>query len=200
MFQLLFPPDCAACGRRGSELCPQCRRSLAARHSWSPGVDGLDAMWSALDYQGDAKRLIQAIKRTRRRRCNEWLGARMAELVEDHDVDCVTWVPGSWKGWADRGFEPSKELARRVARELSLPARPVLARRLGPHQTGRSREMRLAGPSIWAKGAVPQRILVVDDVSTTGASLTAAARALREAGARTVYAVVAARTPSRLPA
>ena len=88
-------------------------------------------------------------------------------------------------------------MARAVAARLGLPVRRTLRRRGDAHQTGRTRAERLQGPRFEAVGAVPPAVLVVDDVCTTGATLSAAASVVRAAGAVRVHGLVLARTPPR---
>ena len=86
-------------------------------------------------------------------------------------------------------------LARAVARHLGRPCTALLERGAGPAQTGRPLAERRAGPLLLARTAVTGHVLVVDDVITSGATCSAAARVLREAGATTISAIAAARTP-----
>jgi predicted amidophosphoribosyltransferase len=74
----------------------------------------------------------------------------------------------------------------------------LLRRRPGPPQTGRSLIERRRGPSFDVRCPSPERVLVVDDIVTSGATVTAAALALRAGGALEVRAVVAARTPPKV--
>jgi predicted amidophosphoribosyltransferase len=93
-----------------------------------------------------------------------------------------------------RGFDPAEEIARRLAAQTGLPHRPCLARADGPRQVGRPRGVRLASaPTVRVASAAPDRAVLVDDVQTTGATLSACAAALRRAGARRVVAVTFAR-------
>jgi predicted amidophosphoribosyltransferase len=124
----------------------------------------------------------------------------MAGLVvvagADSDVDFATWTPTTTSRRHARGFDHAEVLARAVARELGLRARSTLRRRPGPPQTGRPAAARRVGPQFDAlHDALPARALLVDDVATTGATIAAAAAALRRAGVPSVVAVTAARTP-----
>jgi predicted amidophosphoribosyltransferase len=93
-----------------------------------------------------------------------------------------------------RGFDPAGELAAALAERLSSPLEPCLARRGGRRQVGRRRAERLGQPPrIHASAAAPRSVLLVDDVLTTGATMTACAQALRAAGAARVVAVTFAR-------
>ena len=86
-------------------------------------------------------------------------------------------------------------LARRVGRQVRSPVRRTLRRRPGPTQTGLDRRHRLEAVHFEPIGPAPDVVVVCDDVLTTGATMTAAAIALRRAGAREVHGLVLAHTP-----
>jgi predicted amidophosphoribosyltransferase len=111
------------------------------------------------------------------------------------DAPAVTWAPTTLERRRARGFDPAEVLARAVARGLGVPCARLLDRRPGPPQTGLAAAARLLGPRFVARRAAPSRVLLVDDVATTGATLAAAAAALRGAGAQNVLAITGARTP-----
>ncbi len=108
----------------------------------------------------------------------------------------VTWAPTTPRHRRARGFDHAELLARAVGRQARLPTRALLTRLPGPPQTGARRAERRAGPRFRARPDVAGLgVLLVDDVVTTGATLTAAAGALRRGGARGIVGVAAARTP-----
>jgi ComF family protein len=111
-------------------------------------------------------------------------------------------VPLHWTRRLERGFNQADLLARGIARALDRPVEGSLLRRVrrGPRQLGLSRRERrrvLRGVFAAAPAARGRRILLIDDVVTTGATLEAGALALRRAGARSVVAFAICRTPTR---
>ena len=119
--------------------------------------------------------------------------------------DCVVPVPLSHSRLAERGFNQAWELARRVARALRVPSLPnALLRAIDtPHQAGLERRARLSNLHGAFTAAAPHRhklagrhVALVDDVMTTGATVAAAAAALRRAGVARVQVWVLARTPA----
>ena len=193
---MFLPATCPGCGAMGAAPCPACAAALVAVRPSAP-PSGIDGWQAAFSYEGAGRELMARLKYRNNRSALQWLAAAMAALVDPSALDVVTWAPTSTqRRWA-RGFDQAELLARAVARRLGCPCRRCLRREDGPPQTGRSREVRLLGPRLRAVGPVAPRVLVIDDVATTGATLASAARALRDAGAIEVWALTAARTPSR---
>lgn len=187
---------CAACGTAGPSPCPSCIAAMT-RCPPLPVPDGLDGCRALLRYEGPAREVVARLKYRNERASVPWIAAGMAALVEPSRFDVVTWAPTTVDRRRSRGFDHAEILARRVGRRAGLPSRSLLTRGAGPAQTGRSQEDRLRGPSFEPVRRIDgRRVLVVDDVVTTGATLSAAAEALRGAGARSVTGLAAAH-PSR---
>jgi predicted amidophosphoribosyltransferase len=162
------------------------------------GVDRCDVL---LAYEGAGRELVARLKYHNARSALRWLAWQMASLVDPNEIDVVTWVPTTADRRRRRGFDQAELLARAAARQLGRPCRGLLARGSGPPQTGRSSLDRRLGPAIVARPHrhLPARVLLVDDVITTGTTVAVAARALRSSGATTVAVVAAARTPLKRP-
>jgi predicted amidophosphoribosyltransferase len=122
-----------------------------------------------------------------------------AERLEPPAADVITYIPPDPARLLVRGYHPAERLARELASRWGLPEVALLARagsRPSARQVGLARADRLrnARGAFLAVAAPPGRVLVVDDVYTTGATVSAAATALRRAGAREVDVVTFART------
>jgi ComF family protein len=157
---------------------------------------------AAVVYDSDVRELIADLKYRSRRRAARALASRLvADIRADPEApqfDVVTWAPTTSRRVGARGYDQSELLARHVARRLGLPCRRLLERSRGPAQTGRGRRERLVGPVFRSRPmSRPMSVLVIDDVITTGATIAAAAHALRLAGARDVEARAVASTPER---
>lgn len=192
---MFFATLCAGCNQPGTALCNRCRFSLASASS-QVSETGVIA---ALPFEGVARQVVHGLKYRNRRQVARQLARLMVRRVNIGQVDLVTWAPTSGARARSRGYDQAELLARAVAAELGVPCRRMLYRSHGATQTGHSRAQRLHGPTFRARaGRVRLRVLLVDDVVTTGATLTAARDALLLAGVGTVQCLAAAATPSGL--
>lgn len=166
-----------------------------------------EAHVSAYLYEGPVRALVLLYKERGRYPLAALLGTAVARAVRrrwpGETFDCVAWVPSPFTRRMVRGFEPAGLVAQEAARRLGLPALRLLRCRKRPQpQKGlsaaaRRRNVRGAFSARWGdlKGL---RILLVDDVRTTGATLSEAARVLRRQGARVKAATFASAPPRPL--
>jgi predicted amidophosphoribosyltransferase len=192
---VFLPTSCPVCGAQGPAPCTQCAAQLR-RAPALPAPVGVDGCAALLAYEGAGRELVARLKYRNARASVPFLARGMAALVVPGEVDVVTWAPTTPARLRTRGFDQARLLARALAGQLGLPCRPLLRRTPGPAQTGRDAVARHAGPEFAARRLLQgERVLLVDDVVTTGATVSAAARALRRAGSGGVRVVAAARTP-----
>jgi ComF family protein len=206
----MSPPVCDRCGdplpawraiSREHACCPRCRRTARA----------IDRGRAIGEYDGTLRRIIHALKYDGRRSLAPGLAALMRRAGTDllAGADWVVPVPLHWRRQHTRGFNQARDLARR----LELPVLDALERiRHTPPQIDLPAPRRHANVRDafavrrrrlrWGRTSVPSRlrgacVVLVDDVSTTGATLDACARVLKRAGAREVRALTAARVVAR---
>lgn len=201
LLQLLFPDCCAGCGRTGALWCERCRGSLQG-YPAEPAPAGLDGATVGWIYQGSLRHAVHRLKYGRERRVAQPLGELLASCLatQPQPADALLAVPLHAGRLAERGFNQSEELARWLGRRCGLPllSHGLERGRDTGHQAGLNRSERqsnIAGAFVWrATRPPPARVLLVDDVLTTGATLVACATALRAAGAHEVRAVALARS------
>jgi predicted amidophosphoribosyltransferase len=195
----LVPALCAACGRScrpQAVVCTRCGRRLAAAAPLSgSGPPGLDRAWSSAPHEGVARDLVTALKFRRLLPVAELMADRILWLTPaDLLSGTIVPVPPATLRSMGRGLDPAAEVAAALAARLDGAVVPCLSRRGGGRQLGRGRARRIGHPpQIEVRGEVPRSALLVDDVLTTGATLSACARALRRAGAIRVAAITFSR-------
>jgi ComF family protein len=213
LLSTLFEPPCAACRQRlrhplNGAVCEDCWSSLrlAARLNEHCSPDHAIAWACAVDhYDGRMKDIIHALKYERRRTISPRLGALMRECGAAmlQDADAVVPVPLHPRREYERGFNQADDLARC----LGVPVMPLLKRivftrsqiELPKHQRQENVKNAFAFcPVPRSLIADPQVVVLVDDVSTTGATLEACARVLKAGGIREVRALTAARVVTNL--
>jgi predicted amidophosphoribosyltransferase len=148
-------------------------------------------------YRGEGRAVVAAVKF--RGDCGPlpWVARVLVDQLASSAPSApalVTWVPATASHRRARGVDGTELLARAVAAELGRPVRRLLRRGPGPPQVGRDAVARRSGPDLDCPEALTGPVLVVDDVVTTGGTATAAGRALRAAGATSVWFAAIART------
>ncbi len=193
---------CAGCQRPGPVLCRACRFALVS----PPNMAYSSEVVSAVPFAGRPRDVLLGFKYGNRRQlAHHFAGLLVNRLahagIDGGNVDVVTWAPTSRAHRQRRGFDQAEVVARRVAAQLGVPCRRLLERdRSSLAQTGLARIERLHGPVFRSSpSARGKRVLVIDDVVTTGSTLRSASAALRESGAANVLRAAVATTPA-LPA
>ncbi len=208
LLDLLYPPKCPFCGRvleRGEEgWCASCQQELP----WTePGdvkaVEFCDACLSPLWYKDGVREGMRRYKFEGGQGHAELFGRLMAQCFQDRwekPIDLITWAPLHPKRKRERGYDQAELLARRVGELTGLPVESALEKTRATavqSQTGEN-EARKANVE-GAYRALPEldlmgkRIVLIDDVATSGATLAECASALRKAGADSVVGLTFAR-------
>lgn len=194
MLELLFPSRCAGCGTWGAgALCPVCRDVNLGRAPVQ--LETIESVWCLDSYRGPLGAALRQAKFRPDRALALQLGALLAErasaTLDPGCFDVVIAVPSGWWSRLYRGFAVGPLLARALSSRLALPVQSPLHLRGGPRQSGLSRRARLSRSAgrIVARQTTRGRVLLVDDVITTGSTVEACSRELIGAGATRVTAV-----------
>lgn len=209
LLDLLFPPRCAFCGKilktgeRG--MCVKCQETLP----WLVGsqaeqkLEFISLCASPLRYQGEVRSSIHRYKFKGLKGYAGLYGSLVAQCVKDHlagEYDLISWVPLSDKRRKERGYDQAFLLAQAAAVALDDAAVETLCKaRHTDAQSGLEGEAERRANVLGAYEAFDpeliedKRILLVDDVVTTGSTLSECARVLLTAGARDVVCATLAR-------
>lgn len=196
---LLYPRKCVGCGRAGAFLCDVCIAE-APRAADTTGA-GLQLVLAPFEMKGAAQKAVHRLKYNGVRALAAPMGIAMAQHLERHGVspDLVVPVPLHRSRQRERGFNQAELLAREVGHWLNVPVEAGLLERTesaGPQARSASREERhanVAGAFRARREAIGKSVVVVDDVTTTGATLQECAAVLRRAGARRAWGLTFAR-------
>jgi ComF family protein len=217
VLDLLLPQRCVVCERGGSQLCAECRDELQRIEAPLCARCGAPTAWpverckecagrriafatarAAVAYDEAARRLVHAWKERGLRRLAAEAAAVVTESLRPPGGDAITFVPSDRTRRLERGHNPAERLAQELAALWELPCLSLLTRTRSGRQRGSSAEERRSVRGAFrATVTVPRRVVLVDDVYTTGATASAASTALRAAGARRVEVVTFARTLRR---
>ena len=199
VLDLLFPPKCPFCRKilddPRAPVCPDCQPRLP----WLEGKAGersigfTDGCFSPLAYRDAVPGAVRRYKFSRVRALGKPLAALMAQCLSGRlpqGADLICWAPLSGKRLRKRGFDQAELLAREVGRLLSIPAAPALkkTRNTGPQseleeESARQANARGAFAVLPGTDLTARRVVLVDDVVTSGATLSECAALLRQAGA-----------------
>ncbi len=214
----MFPVACAGCGREGGVVCGQCAEGLErlaapyCRVCAAPGVSGLcqwcrrfprgfDSLRSPFRFEGAVRDSVHRLKYKGERAAAGPLAGLMVGYLRRNGVavDAVVPAPLHPLRMRGRGYNQSALLAWGIGKGLGLPVREdLLVRIRNPRpqvetRTQQERRDNVAGNFVCAGGAGGLAVLLVDDVATTGSTLSECGLALKGAGALGVYALTLAR-------
>lgn len=212
LLDLLMPPACAGCGEEGTLLCPDCLRHLGARIDvdprWPIGLPpdlppGLAQLEWCAPFTGPTRRALHELKYAGNRRIARPLGAVLAARWRRAMIggEVLVAVPVHAERLRQRGYDQAVLLAEAAAAQLGLARVPALRRverTAAMHGLGRAARSANVGSAFAvdpraASRVVGRWVVLVDDVTTTGASLSACAAALIHAGATRVSGLTVAR-------
>ncbi len=207
LLELLYPSRCVFCRNLmppGVLCCEHCRRTLpyalpAAQNRQLPHIE---SCVSALRYEGAVRDSLLRYKFDSATSYAKIYGEILAKCIDENGISCdsITWIPLSRRRKWLRGYDQAKLIAEETSLRLGVPCVRLLDKiRNNPAQSSRGGPAarranvadvyRCAAPDLTAG----KRILLIDDIVTTGATLSAAASVLRKAGATAVVAATVAR-------
>lgn len=210
-----FAPDsCLLCGDEGGLLCYGCRLSMEPIPSrcfyCQKATNDFDTcekcrkntnikrLYVVSEYKNTAKQLISTLKFKSKRQSSLPIASMIAEqlpyLAED---TLIVNLPTAPQRVRQRGFDHTWHIAREVAKQKGVKAERVLRRKDNHRQVGSTRKQRIEQSKDSYRVAKPERIkgkniILIDDVATTGASLSSAIKELKNAGAKNVHTAVLA--------
>ncbi len=212
LFRLIYPARCPFCGRLTGEVprpcgrclseipfirppvCPRCGAPIKECSCRGRGL-GVTGGCGVVLYRGVGRKAAQRLKFRGDRETVRFAADYLAAAVRRDFAGCafsaVTFVPMHRKDRRRRGYNQSELLARALGKRLSLPVEPMLKKvRHTQHQrdlSAKERRVNLRGAFVPAREYAPERVLLVDDIRTTGATLGECAKVLRGMGAKQVY-------------
>jgi ComF family protein len=217
---LLFPRWCVGCGREGDFICPDCLKSLPrinpplcprcgrpqlnavvcpACVGWEASIDGIRALFK---FEGAVRQAIHELKYNNLRAIapllGKWLGDYL--IANPLPAEVLVPVPLHSKRLRERGYNQSRLLARELANISGLPLVDDCLMRITygtpqarTHNVAERRGNVADAFSCRDRRLEDRQVLIIDDVSTSGATLDACARALKSAGASSVWGLVLAK-------
>jgi ComF family protein len=203
LLQLIFPDRCAACRTLGTLFCATCQARLEAYQPDGRTLpSSLSQVHVAYVFQSPLREVIHQLKYRKTRRIAQPLGQLLAENIAPRarEFDAVAAIPLHPRRLSERGFNQAEALAAVIAHIHKLPliTGPLARTRDTAQQAAQAnahmRAANMRDAFAWRGASPPARILLVDDVYTTGATMGACADALRAAGTADVQGLALART------
>ena len=219
LLDLFYPPRCVGCGRTGPVFCVTCRGSvpylqppfcpLCGQSQELPGLCSscahrplrIDGIRSVAVFEGAVRKAIHGLKYRNMRALAAPLGEMLTDYWQENVLaaDVLVPVPLHARRQRERGYNQSHLLAAYVGQSLGIPVVCDVLRRnrytlAQTRLSGAERRQNVAGAFACAgPGLCDKRVVLVDDVCTTGSTLEACSVALKAGGARSVWALTVAR-------
>ena len=211
LLDLLYPRRCVLCHdfleRNHTDFCPACREALGKQKLKVRKAEFFTLCIAPFSYEGKVRESMLRYKFGGLQVYCHAYGRLLApvilrELADSYDL--ISWAPLSRDRLRRRGYDQAKLLARAVGRELRKPVVPLLKkRRKTKAQSGianaAERRANISGAYSLRKHAdvAGRRVLLIDDIYTTGATLSECSRILRMGGAADVVCATLAATPQK---
>lgn len=206
---ILFPPKCVLCRKvlkkNETDYCNDCRIYAPEYTKAKSNISFLAGWTTVWYYSDDVRKSILRYKFGNKRNYANAYGRSLAMKIHEDlpkDIDYITWAPVSKLRKLKRGYDQVELFAKVIAKELSIPLKPLLKKvRHTPAQSSLPNEAQRKANVMGAYKATDKsliedkRILLLDDVFTTGATASECAKTLLFAGAKDVYFASLAVTP-----
>ena len=200
----VFPNICPFCGRTiepREYYCEACPELLPRIRGELPPPESVSRLYACCWYSGIARDAVHMLKFGCLIYPADAFGSMMSEMLRDVEADALVPVPSGLSSLEKRGFTPAEEIAKRISMRLDIPIENALSADVYKIEqktlTRKSRKINARNSFHLSKHAdiVGKRLLVIDDVTTTGSTLSALAEILLGAGAADVSAAVFAQVP-----
>lgn len=210
---LFYPTKCLLCSasvENSAHLCPSCAKAVRTAYRFDdtlfvPNTEGAVA---ALLYKDTVAQAMKEFKFQNKRFYAPWFAANtvvsVSAYISDWMPDYITYIPIGLKRKHERGYNQSELLANEIAARVNIPCIKTLKKRLFVKKqsslqspTARKENTKNAFLPACKIDLTGKNILLIDDVITTGASISSAASVLKQMGAEKVYAAAPLKTPSK---
>ena len=207
LLDIVYPNKCPFCNEgiaSNQYYCPACPGSLAMLEEDCEPLESITETVAVFEYSDSTSKFVYSIKdggngyaiSAATKLLYEKMGGKSGNLSQS--IDLIICVPTDSGRMRERGYNPPALIAKEIARMTGIPCKPKLLIKTRQTEVQKSlsaveRKENLKGVFALRKGKTcPQNVLLVDDVRTTGATLSEAAKVLQSAGAENVYAAVVA--------
>ena len=213
ILDLIYPRFCLNCGRMGEFWCEKCYRKLSFLRNPDITEDinelndkksevYLDKVKALFAYDESIKRIIHQYKYKGVKDLYETLGFWLYQFLSIDEVDVVTYIPIHRRRLNDRGYNQAKLIAQFLAEKINVPCLPLLKRTIYQEKQAlsidknerlaKSKDIFVIQKKIANKLNRKIKILIIDDVITTGATINQAGKVLKQEGFEKVYGVALA--------